>query len=70
MVAVYLLSGPLVFALCFVAFLLRGAGLGEAAISSILIGCLAPVLLACLHVAFNSKLRLKIINKLPVKSRN
>ncbi len=70
MVVVYLLSGPLISVLCFVGFLLRGAAVGEALIFSILIGCLAPVLIACLHFALNSKLRLKIISKLPVKSRN
>ncbi len=70
MLVVYLLSGPLISVLCFMAFLLRGAGVGEAIVSSLVIGCLAPLLIACLHVALNSELRLRIIDKLPVKSRN
>lgn len=70
MVILYLLSGPLVAAMCFVAFLLTGTGLVQAVIFSFLIGCSAPALIAGLQVVFNGKLRPKIAEKFAVKTEN
>ncbi len=70
MVILYLLSGPLVAAMCFVAFLLTGTGLIQAVIFSFLIGCSAPALIAGLHFLFNGRLRVKIAEKSAVKTGN
>jgi hypothetical protein len=70
MVVVYLLSGPLIAATCFAALLMSGTSTGMAVVGALLIGCCAPVLIAALHVVFSSKLRLKIISKLPMKTEN
>ncbi len=67
MVIVYLLSGPLVALLCFVAFYLSGASTGTLVFGSLIIGCLTPLLVAVLQFAFSRKMRLKVFSKLPSK---
>ncbi|WP_282170101.1 hypothetical protein [Ruegeria atlantica] len=68
MVIVYLLSGPLVAALCFVAFILNGMGVSSALLFGFLIGMCTPLLIMGLKVLWGSKLRLKLAGKLPLKS--
>ena len=70
MVAVYLLAGPLIGAMCFVAFLLSGTSIGQAALTSLLIGCCAPVLIAGLYYLFNVRLRDKFAGKVPMKTKD
>lgn len=70
MLAVYLLAGPLIAAMCFVAFLISGTTIGSAALTSLFIGCCAPVLIAGLNFAFNVKLREKFTRKVPMKTEN
>lgn len=68
MVVVYLLSGPLVAAICFVALLYSGASIGTAVVGAMLISSCASVLIAGLYIVCDSKLRPKIISKLPLKT--
>lgn len=68
MMIVYLLSGPVVAVIIFTALAVPGASTFAAIAGGLVAGVCAPALIACLHVAFKSKLRLKIIDKLPLKT--
>lgn len=70
MVVVYILLGPLVAVMCFVAFVLTGGSFGYSVLISLLIGVCAPVLIAVLKLVFTSKLSLKLVRKFQVNSES
>ncbi|MFY2824312.1 hypothetical protein [Ruegeria sp. MALMAid1280] len=64
----YLLSGPVVAAMFIVALLVSGASTGVAVTGGLVAGVCAPAVVAGLLFVFKSKLRLKVIDKLPLKT--
>ncbi len=68
MIIVYLLSGPVIAAILITALLVSGASTGMAVAGGLVAGVCAPAVIACLHFVFKSKLRLKTIDKLPLKT--
>lgn len=68
MIIFYLLSGPLFAAIVFAALAVSDASSFAALSGGLVAGFCAPFLIACLYLVSKSKLRVKIINKLPLKT--
>ncbi|MCA0929562.1 hypothetical protein [Ruegeria profundi] len=68
MIIFYLLSGPLFATVVFVALAISDASSIAALSGGLVAGFCAPALIASLYLVCKSKLRVKIINKLPLKT--
>lgn len=68
MIILYLVSGPVIAAVCFVVVTLFGGGMFAGLVSGFILGIFTPALIAGLHFAFNSELKMKIVSKLPMNT--